>query len=229
MSFKQCPGCRAQVAESKAYCPDCGAPMDEEQKREGSSEFDSQMKTQNLKTSDQFRLLEQLNNSTFFNLQPKGAQESKPVETDAKPVQSEPVAETDAKHIQSNPVENQAEPIQSKTIRNETKPVQSDVIENQPRPVRFNSVDNLTKTIYLTAQAEAKVYPKQPDYIAVESQNEPVAAPENYQASTAAAGSNAPKSKRTFYIVGGIIVFLFFILAVVFVIILGILYWNYWK
>lgn len=66
MSLKQCPECKATVETSKAYCPDCGTPMDEEEKREGFSEFDSLGRTQNLSKTTQFRLLEQFNISSIF-------------------------------------------------------------------------------------------------------------------------------------------------------------------
>lgn len=51
------------VDVSKAYCPDCGSPMDEEQKRAGSSEYDSFMKTQQISKTTQFKLSEHFNQS----------------------------------------------------------------------------------------------------------------------------------------------------------------------
>ncbi len=66
MSLKQCSGCEAMVDASKAYCPDCGTPMDEEEKRTGSSEFDSLMKTQQVSKTTQFRLIKQFNLSSIF-------------------------------------------------------------------------------------------------------------------------------------------------------------------
>lgn len=74
------------VAESKAYCHDCGAPMDDEQKRSGSYELDSQMKTQNLGSTDQLLLLEQLNLSSFFNFKPQNSNEFKTVENEVTQV-----------------------------------------------------------------------------------------------------------------------------------------------
>lgn len=66
MDLKQCTGCQSMVDSQKAYCPDCGAPMDEEQKRESSSEFDNLAKTQNLNSTMQKQLLENLNLSFIF-------------------------------------------------------------------------------------------------------------------------------------------------------------------
>ncbi len=45
MSSVQCSGCDAMVDPAKAYCPDCGMPMDEEQQRDELSEFDSLLGT----------------------------------------------------------------------------------------------------------------------------------------------------------------------------------------
>jgi len=87
MSLKQCPECEAMIDAAKAYCPDCGTSMDEEQKRVGSSEFDSLGKTQRLSKTTQFRLLEQLNLSSIFSPPQTGENESKAVETDVKIVQ----------------------------------------------------------------------------------------------------------------------------------------------
>lgn len=68
MDFIQCSECEATVDEAKAYCPECGAAMDEEEKRAGISEFDSLMKTQNISSTTQFRLMEQFNLSTIFKM-----------------------------------------------------------------------------------------------------------------------------------------------------------------
>jgi len=87
MSLKQCPECEATVDEAKAYCPDCGTPMESEQKRVGSSEFDSLGQTQRLSKTTQFRLLEQFNLSSIFSPPPRGENESKAVENDVKVVQ----------------------------------------------------------------------------------------------------------------------------------------------
>ena len=73
MSFNQCSGCQAMVDESKAYCPDCGLPMDEEQKRVGSSEYDSFMKTQQISKTTQFKLSEHFNQSDSSVPPPKDA------------------------------------------------------------------------------------------------------------------------------------------------------------
>ena len=100
MSFRQCPECEATVDAAKAYCPDCGTPMDEEQKRVGSSEFDSSGKTQRLSKTTQFRLMEQLNLSSFFAPPQMGEKESKAVETDVKVVQPSGRQQAQIKPIQ---------------------------------------------------------------------------------------------------------------------------------
>ena len=67
MSLKQCSGCEQMVDESKAYCPDCGTPMDEEQRRSNeASEFDSLMKTQNINVTSHLKIIEQINLSSVF-------------------------------------------------------------------------------------------------------------------------------------------------------------------
>lgn len=45
MSFVTCLSCDAKVDPAKAYCPDCGMPMDEEDQRDELSEFDSLLGT----------------------------------------------------------------------------------------------------------------------------------------------------------------------------------------
>ena len=67
MNLKKCSACQAAVDALKAYCPECGAPMDEELQRNGSSEFDSMMRTQNISRTTQFRLMEDFNLSAVFN------------------------------------------------------------------------------------------------------------------------------------------------------------------
>ncbi len=67
MNSRKCPACQATVDALKAYCPDCGAAMDEELERSGSSEFDSMMRTQNISRTTQFRLMEDFNLSAVFN------------------------------------------------------------------------------------------------------------------------------------------------------------------
>lgn len=93
MSFNKCPGCDATVEASKAYCLECGAPMDEERKNSDSSEFDSLMQTQNINRTNQFRLIEQFNLSSIFSA-PKNVNESNAVENETKPVSANPQRET---------------------------------------------------------------------------------------------------------------------------------------
>ena len=83
MSFVTCSGCEAMVDPAKAYCPDCGMPVDEEQQRDESSEFDSQIKTQNVTPSARFRLIKQFKLSAFFKL-PDDVNEPKAVENKIK-------------------------------------------------------------------------------------------------------------------------------------------------
>ena len=99
MSFKQCSGCQSMVAESKAFCPDCDTPMDVEQKRHDTSEFELQMKTQNLTGTSQLLLLEQLNLSTFFSFPPKKNQEPEVIQPESSSIQ--PIAPV----IQAQPVQ----------------------------------------------------------------------------------------------------------------------------
>jgi hypothetical protein len=66
MDLKQCPGCEATVDSQKAYCPDCGTPMEEEQKKSRVSEFDNLIKTQNINPSQQIQFLDKLNLSFIF-------------------------------------------------------------------------------------------------------------------------------------------------------------------
>lgn len=117
MSFVQCSGCEADVEITKAYCPDCGMPMDEEQKRIGSSEFDSLMKTQNLSSTTQFRLMEQFNLSKVFKL-PKDVNETKAVKNELRAVENEVKAVPNVPpvtHIGQN------QPDSSSEIKNKSK------------------------------------------------------------------------------------------------------------
>ncbi len=75
------------VEVSKAYCPNCGTPMDEEQKRDGSSEYDSLIKTQQVSKTTQFKLLEHFKLSSTFDPPQKDAGESNEVENDGKSAQ----------------------------------------------------------------------------------------------------------------------------------------------
>jgi len=154
------------VDVSKAYCPDCGTPMDEEQKRTGSSEYDSLMKTQRVSKTTQFKLLEHFNLTSAFAPPKKDASESNKVE-------------------------------------NEEKSPQLNV---QPAaPVTY-------------------VTPKQPDAAPprLEGEFNPIAERDVSNDATS-------KSNKKFYIVAGGIILLFLFLALISVIILGILYWNYLK
>ncbi len=87
MSLKQCSVCEAMVDVSKAYCPNCGTPMDEEQKRIGSSEYDSLIKTQRVSKTTQFKLLEYFNLSSTLAPPKKDADELNEVENEGKSVQ----------------------------------------------------------------------------------------------------------------------------------------------
>ena len=104
MSLKQCSGCGETVDESKAYCPDCGTPMDEEQRRSNeASEFDSLMKTQNINVTSHLKMIEQFNLSSVFT-PPKVADEpatakKEPgaVKRETKTVQLQAIPETNTK------------------------------------------------------------------------------------------------------------------------------------
>ena len=85
MSFVQCSECETTVDAAKAYCPECGAAMDEEAKRTGVSEFDSLIKTQNINSTMQFRLMEQFKLSSVFK-KPKASELETGKEIKAKPV-----------------------------------------------------------------------------------------------------------------------------------------------
>lgn len=70
MSLMQCPKCEATVEVSKAFCPDCGSPMDEEQKRVISSEYDSLIETEPVSQATQAKLKEHFKLlSSFARLQ----------------------------------------------------------------------------------------------------------------------------------------------------------------
>lgn len=85
MSLKQCSGCATMVDETKAFCSNCGNPMDDEQKRTGSSEFDALAKTQNLSATRHLEILEQFNLSMIFAPSKKTPKVSQKVEPDAQP------------------------------------------------------------------------------------------------------------------------------------------------
>lgn len=101
MSLKQCPGCQEMVDESKAYCPDCGTPMDEEQRRTGASEYDSLMKTQNINVTSHLKMMEQMNLSSIFTPpktdEPETAKkEPFAVKRETKTVQLQPITENNS-------------------------------------------------------------------------------------------------------------------------------------
>jgi hypothetical protein len=60
--------------------------MDQKEKRLDSSEFDAQMKSQNLRTTSQFRLPEQFSPPSFFTYPRPQASESIVIENEAKPI-----------------------------------------------------------------------------------------------------------------------------------------------
>ncbi len=104
MSLKQCSGCEQMVDESKAYCPDCGTPMDEEQRRSNeASEFDSLMKTQNVNVTSHLKMIEQFNLSSVFTPpqvtdEPAAAnKEPGAVKRETKTVQLQAIPETNTK------------------------------------------------------------------------------------------------------------------------------------
>ena len=108
MSLKQCSGCEEMVDESKAYCPDCGTPMDEEQRRSNeASEFDSLMKTQNINVTSHLKMIEQFNLSSVFT-PPQVAEEPatakkepSAVKRETKTVQLQAIPETSTKQPDS--------------------------------------------------------------------------------------------------------------------------------
>lgn len=158
------------VDPSKAYCPDCGAAMDEEQGRGGVSEYDSLMKTQNLNATAHFKILEQFNLSSVFRLPPEDTDEPKAVESEAK-------------------------------------------------PVKFDK------------QPETHISPKQPENVVSVPKNTDDIKPKNIEDAaikTPPVIENATDSKKTKYIILGAGLLLFG-LALIFVIILGFIYWNYYR
>jgi hypothetical protein len=91
------------VDESKAYCPDCGTPMDEEQRRSNeASEFDSLMKTQNVNVTSHLKMIEQFNLSSVFTPpqvadEPAAKKETGAVKRETKTVQLQAIPEISAK------------------------------------------------------------------------------------------------------------------------------------
>lgn len=133
MSFRKCPGCEAVVDASKAYCPDCGTPMDEELRRNDSSEFDSLMKTQNINRTTQLRLLEQFELSSFFTPPPQDSNQPN-------------VARSEPKANPPNEIKVKAAP------PNEIK-----VIANPPSEIRAtaNPPNEIKEAQYIQIQPEA--------------------------------------------------------------------------
>jgi hypothetical protein len=214
MSLKQCPGCAAMVPVSKAYCPDCGAAMDEEQLREAASEYESQSKTQNLNSTSQLLLLEEFNLSNFYEFQQKKAGESKGVEDEAPPAPAPQAAAA------SNPAPKETAPPPPAPS---PLPSQANYTENRAKAARFNSSDNLKKTIHLSAQATmtAKTNAKLPNNSAAEPNKKPF--PQTNPNGSARQDSN---SKKYLFIFGGVFIILFFVLVAATLIILNIFYWN---
>ncbi len=136
MSLKQCSVCEAMVEVSKAYCPNCGTPMDEEQKRDGSSEYDSLMKTQQVSKTTQFKLLEHFNLTSAFAPPKIDASESSEVENEGKSVQ-----------LNAQP----ALPVTYIT------PKQPDTAESQLRS-EFNPVANKDASIDSNSKSDKKFY-----------------------------------------------------------------------
>ncbi len=158
------------VDASKAYCPDCGTAMDEEQGRDGHSEYDSLMQTRNLNPTAHLKLLEQFNLSSIFKLPPEDANESKTVESEAKPARFDRQPET---HIRSKRPENI---ISVSENANDIKPKSTGDVAIKPSPII----------------------------------------------------ENAPNSKKNLYITLGAVLLLSG-LALILIIILGFIYWNYYK
>lgn len=161
---------------SKAYCPDCGTAMDEEQGRDGSSEYDSLMQTRNLNQTAHLKLLEQFNLSSVFRLPPE---------------------DVDAPKVE----------------------------ENEPKPAKFDR------------QPEVHIRPKQPENIVSVPKNSDNIKPENANdikpkiagdavIETPPVIENVPDSKKSLYIVLGAVLLLSG-LALIFIVILGFVYWNY--
>lgn len=126
------------VDETKAYCPDCGSPMDEEQRRSGSSEYDSLMKTQNINLTSQLKLIEDFNLSSVFT-PPKDADEQPEVKKEA------PVNKVGTKTIQLQAIpevisnNNQKEPIVFDSQRAGNASVNKEI----------NKAANSNKTLYI--------------------------------------------------------------------------------
>lgn len=118
MNQRQCAKCDSMVDAAKAFCPDCGEPMDAEQEREGTTEFDQHPATVQFSDSDFGRLMQKMDLDTSEHaefkdeeevaIQPEGTEGPDPVQPevakdptpvyrevteDPKPVQPE-VAET---------------------------------------------------------------------------------------------------------------------------------------
>lgn len=159
------------VDTSKAYCPDCGTAMDEEQERDEVSEYDSLMQTRNLNPTAHLKLLEQFNLSSVFRLPPEDADEPKVVESEVKPAKFDSQPET---HI---------------------RPKQPENVESAPK-----NTDSIK--------------PKNADAVAVNSPPIVEDVPKN--------------SKKNQYIVLGAVLLLFG-LALIFITILGFVYWNYYR
>lgn len=126
MSLKQCPGCDEMVDESKAYCPECGSPMDEEQRRSGASEYDSLMKTQNINLTSQLKLIEDFNLSSVFT-PPKNTDEQNELKKEApvdkigsKTIQLQAIPEITTKNSQNEAAVHPAPSAGKASVNNKT-------------------------------------------------------------------------------------------------------------
>jgi hypothetical protein len=126
------------VDESKAYCPDCGTPMDEEQRRNGSSEYDSLMKTQNINVTSHLKMIEQFNLSSVFT-PPQVTDESGAAKKEPGIVRSE----TKTVHLQAIP-----EISTKQTVNTAFKSEKESSLSSNNNAVAVNTSDS-KKTLYI--------------------------------------------------------------------------------
>jgi hypothetical protein len=84
MGLKNCEKCGEEVDEAKAFCPECGNPFVEEEKREGSSEFDNYAGTINFSKSVYGRMLSEMEMEISKPATPE-SQPIQPTEPEIKP------------------------------------------------------------------------------------------------------------------------------------------------